>query len=101
MTDISTSRGELKKLARVLVISDPDLFPLSKDQHALLVQDFTAPEIRASATRMEKKQAKSRSERPRHDPAHVRTLINERLAQFAFLNDPPISSVSVGHTPIH
>jgi len=91
-TDISTSRGELKKLARFLVTADPELFPLSTDQHALLDPDLSAVEVRASAIRMEKKQAKSRSEPPRHDPAHVRTSVAERLIQFAFLNDPPTSN---------
>ena len=51
-----------------------------------------------AAGRIEKKQAKSRSKQPHHDPAHIHTSIAERLTQFTFLNDPPMSSVGASHT---
>lgn len=94
LNEFSTCRSEVKKLARILVGSDPELFPLCADQ-AQDLQDKSATEIRGIAARLEKKRDKSKQHF--HDPDHVRTSITGRLAQFEYLNDPPTITVSYFH----
>ena len=95
LTDISTSRGELKKLAKILVGVDLGLFPLLTEDHKAFA-DRSAPEIRTIAARMEKKKKKAPAgSQPLHDSSHVRASVTSRLAQFAYLNDPPTATVSI------
>ena len=96
---MSTCRSELKKLAKILVGSDPDLFP-SREDHTRAFQDQPIPEIRIIAARLEKTRAKAKSEKLFHDPNHVRNSVYPRLAQFAFLNDPPTVAVSIDPFPV-
>ena len=96
---MSTCRSELKKLAKILVGSDPKLFPSCED-HAWAFQDQPVPKIRIIAARLEKARAKAKSENTFHDPNHVRNLVIPRLAQFAFLNNPPTVTVSTDPFPI-
>ena len=94
LTDISTSRSELKKLAKIFVGVDPSLFPLSEDHKSFL--DRSAPEVRTIAARMEKKKKKAKAvSQPLHDSNHVRTSVASRLAQFAFMNNPPTANVRI------
>lgn len=97
LTDISTSRGELKKLAKILVGVDLGLFPLLTEDHKAFA-DRSAPEIRTIAARMEKKKKKKKApagSQPLHNSSHVRASVTSRLAQFAYLNDPPTATVSI------
>ena len=80
--------------------SDLNIFPLRKD-HAQAFQDQPAPEIRIIATRLEKAQAKAKSNTLFHDPDHVRNSVIARLAQFAYLNDPPTVTMSAGLFPCY
>ena len=91
---MSTCRSELKKLAKILVGSDPSLFP-SLEDHARAFKDQPTSEIRIIAARLEKTRAKAKSDKVFHDPNHVRNSVIPRLAQFAFLNDPPTATVSI------
>jgi hypothetical protein len=92
LNEISTCRGELKKLARILVGSDPDLFP-SPENIAEPFKNQTAPEIRLTVARSSKKPA-HRSHQV-HNPDHIRALVADHLADFAFLNNPPTTAVSI------
>jgi len=87
--EISTCRGELKKLARVLVGSDPELFP-SPENIDQPFKDQTAPRICVVAAKSSKKPIKSH---PFWDPSHVRILVANHLVDFSFLNDPPMAAV--------
>lgn len=97
MNEFSTCRSELKKLARILVGSDPYLFP-SREDHAQGLQDQPAPEIRVIAARLKRKGPKS--ENFFYDPDHVRTSVADYLPQFKYLNDPPTDTVSAGRCTI-
>ncbi|KAF9789591.1 hypothetical protein BJ322DRAFT_1105454 [Thelephora terrestris] len=99
-TDISTSRSELKKLAKILVGVDPGLFPLlSKDHNALA--DRSAPEIRTIAAKMLKnKKNTPATSQPLYDYSHVRASVTSRLAQFAYLNNPPTTDGDLFASPI-
>lgn len=88
----------MKKLAKLLVGCDAELFPLCEEE-AQAFQGQPAPEIRVIAARFKKKHAKS--EKLLHDPDHVRTLVVGRLAQFSYLNDPPTITVSASYAPSH
>ena len=100
MTDIATSRGELKKLAKILVGADPTLFPLSEDHKSFI--DRSAPEIRMLAARMEKKKKKvAAGSQPLYDSNHVCASVASRLVKFTYLNDPPTADVSVGRVSYH
>lgn len=81
----------MKKLAKILVGSDPELF-LSPENIKQPFKDRVAPEIRVIATRSSKKSARSH---PFYDPDHVRTSVIDRLTDYAFLNDPPTTTVSI------
>ena len=96
---MSTCQSELKKLAKILVGSDPKLLPPRED-HARAFQDQPVPEIRIIAARLEKARAKAKSENIFHDPDHIRNLVIPRLAQFSFLNDPPTVAVSADPFPV-
>ena len=85
MNEISTSRSELKKLAQILVASDPSIFPPSERQQ-LILSARSAPEIR----RMDSRAPRFVS----NDPEHVHTIITSQLANFGFMNDPPTATVS-------
>ena len=100
MNELSTCRPELKKLAKILVGSDLNIFPLCKD-HAQAFQDQPALEIHIIATRLEKAQAKAKSNTLFHNPDHVRNSVFARLAQFAYLNDPPTVTMSAGLFPCY
>ena len=91
LNEFSTCRSELKKLAKILVGTDSELFP-SREEEAQELQDKTASEIRIIAARLEKKRA--RSERFLYDPDHIRTSVAGCLAQFEYLNHPPTATVS-------
>ena len=91
---MSTCQSELKKLAKILVGSDPDLFP-SREDHTRAFQDQPIPEIRIIAARLEKTHAKAKSEKLFHDSDHVCNSVYPRLAQFAFLNDPPCQEIGL------
>lgn len=93
LNEFSTCWSELKKLAKILVGSDPDLFPLRSDQ-AQEFQDKSAAEIRLIAARLEKKNGKAEL---LYDPDHIRTSIMESLTQFKYLNYPVTTSVSISH----
>jgi hypothetical protein len=82
----------LKKLAAILVGSDPELFP-SPENIARPFKDQTAPEIRLTARKLSKKSA-HRSHQL-YDPNHIRTLVADRLTNFAFLNNPPTTTVRI------
>ena len=94
LNEISTCRGDLKKLAQILVGSDPELFPDSDINQSF--EDQKAPEICAIAAKTSKKPAKSHRF---HNPDHVRTLTASRLVDFAFLNNPPTTTVSIQTLP--
>ena len=94
LTDISTSRGELKKLAKILVGVDLGLFPLLTEDHKAFA-DRSAPEIRTIAAKMEKKKKAPAGSQPLHGSSHVRASVTSCLAQFAYLNDPPTATVSI------
>jgi hypothetical protein len=91
LTEMSTCRSELKKLAKILVGSDPEIFPSNENKHQF--QDQTVPEIRAAAARLEKKSGRGQKT-PIYDPAHVSTMVTNRLINFAYLNNPPTVVVS-------
>lgn len=91
LNEISTCRSELKKLARILVGSDPELFPLPEDSKQPF-EDKAAPEIRGIAAKSAKRSTQSRTF---HDPGHVHTSVTACLIDFAFLNDPPIATASI------
>ena len=55
---------------------------------------MTAAEIRVAATKFEKKSC-PKTGQLHYDPDQVRTLVVDRLEQFAFLNNPPTTAVSV------
>ena len=102
MNEFSTCRSELKKLAKILVGSDPDLFPLHEDQ-AKAFEDQPTPEICVIAARLEKTWAKGKGKSKAeqlHDPKDVHDLVTGRLAQFAYLNYPPTTTVSPDSTPV-
>jgi len=71
--------------------SDPELFP-SPENIEQPFKDQASPEIRVIAAKSSKKRARSH---PFYDPEHVRTLVTNRLVDFAFLNNPPTTTVSV------
>ena len=81
----------MKKLVKILVGSDPELFPIPENIGEPF-KDQTAPEIRAIAAKSSRKTTKSH---PFWDPDHVHTSVTDRLVDFAFLNDPPTSTVCV------
>ena len=89
LNEISTCRCELKKLAQILVGSDPDLFP-SPENLKQPFKDLAAPNIRA--TNPPKKPASTQSH-PLWDPDNVCTAVRDRLKDFSFLNDPPTATV--------
>lgn len=91
LNKISTYWGNLKKLARVLVGLDPELFP-SPENISQPFKSQTAPEICGTAARLSRKPVKSS---PFWDLDHVCTLVADCLAGFAFLNDPPTATVGV------
>jgi hypothetical protein len=88
---MSTCRSELKKLARILVGADAELFPSPENIDGRF-KNQTAPEIRVAASKSSKKPTHLH---PFHDPDHVRALVTGRLVDFAFLNDPPTATVRV------
>jgi hypothetical protein len=95
LNEFSTCRSELKKLAKILVGSNPDLFPSCEDQ-ADALQNKPAHEIRIIAARLDKKRTKS--EKPLYDSEHVRTSVIACLGQFEYLNCPPTITVSPNDT---
>ena len=96
---MSTCRSELKKFVKVLVGSDPSLFP-SLEDHARAFKDQPTSEIWIIAARLEKTQVKAKSEKVFHDPNHVHNSVIPHLTQFAFLNDPPMATVSIYPSPL-
>ena len=87
LNELSTCRSDVKKLAKILVASDSELFPASANES---FDNKTTIEIRAAAAKALKKSGQSHSP---HDPSRIRTLIEERLTNFSFLNDPPTDEV--------
>jgi hypothetical protein len=99
MTEMSTSRSEMKKLAKSLVGADPEIFPPREGQEPLELLDEPIADIRTITSRKERRKSKSKPEQPLHDPEHVRDAVTCRLVQFAYLNDPPTVDVSAGFLP--
>ena len=96
---MSTCWSELKKLAKILVGSDPSLFP-SLEDHAWAFKDQPTSGIRIIATRLEKTRAKAKSDKVFHDPNHIHNSVIPRLAQFAFLNNPLMATISIYTSPL-
>jgi hypothetical protein len=90
LNETSTCRGELKKLAKILVRLDPTIFPPIQGEESSF-NDKTAPEIRSAIARMAKEK---KPHRP-HEPRDVRAIVIERLGNFEFLNHPPTITVSL------
>ncbi|KAF9777993.1 hypothetical protein BJ322DRAFT_1214923 [Thelephora terrestris] len=97
LTEVSTSRSELKKLAKLLVASDPELFPISEDQEGILTR--SVPEIRRIASRLERR-ARFGIALPPHNPNHVRTSVVSRLTDSVYLNEPPTADGDLLAHPI-
>ena len=96
---MSTCRSELKKLAKILVGSNPSLFPLLED-HAQVFKDQPASKIWIIAARLEKTWVKAKSDKVFHNPNHVCNSVIPRLMQFAFLNGPPMATISIYPSPL-
>ncbi|KAF9783130.1 hypothetical protein BJ322DRAFT_1110024 [Thelephora terrestris] len=87
LNEIATCRGELKKLAKILVKSDPELFPPENNEGP--PWDKTTSEIRTIAARLARQPA---NVQPLYDSNHVRTLVARRLTDLVFLNNPPTAA---------
>ncbi|KAF9781496.1 hypothetical protein BJ322DRAFT_1022910 [Thelephora terrestris] len=87
LNEIATCRGELKKLAKILIKSDPELFPPENNEGP--PWDKTTSEIRTIAARLAKQPA---NVQPLYDSNHVRTLVARRLTDLVFLNNPPTAA---------
>ena len=96
---MSTWQSELKKLVKILVGSDPSLFP-SLEDHARAFKDQPTSKIRIIAARLEKTRVKAKSDKVFHNPNHVRNSVIPHRAQFTFLNDPPMATVSIYPSPL-
>ena len=94
-----TCQSKLKKLAKILVGSNPEFFPSCED-HTQAFQDQPVPEIWIIAARLEKARVKAKSENIFHDPDHICNLIIPHFTQFAFLNNPPMVAVSADPFPV-
>lgn len=87
LNEVSTCRSELKKLTKILVGSDSDLFP-SPENDKQCFQSKATPEIRVIAARSAKRPTLSH---PLYDPDHVQTSVASRLINFSFLNAVTVS----------
>lgn len=84
LDEMSTSQSDLKKLAKILVAADPEIFSSPENTFEL---NQTAPEIRTIGGRAKKSSTTSK-------PSDVRASVATHLSRFAFLNDPPTATVS-------
>ena len=82
---MSTSQSDLKKLAKILVATDPGIFPLLENPFK---SNHTAPEICAIARRMKK------SPKTTVNNINICASVTVCLTCFAFLNNLQTATAS-------